>query len=291
MPEACKDAQIRCMPPTSLAEIRSLAQRFAPQRLAIAGIESQSAREAARTAEALGLVRMVEPDERADEDGCSGVARLAAAGGCDVVLKGSVRSDHLLRAILDRRYGLRTGRLLSDVLLYEDTLSGVRRLVAVTDGGVNVQPDAAALHAIIENALAVLHALGFARPRVAILSATEAVSDAVPSTVLARAIAGMPFSKPCDVHGPLALDNALVPAAARDKNITGPVAGCADLLVVTSVEAGNILGKAVKYLGGSSCAHVVVGARVPVLIPSRVESAEDKLNSIALGVIAAEGVS
>jgi phosphate butyryltransferase len=89
----------------------------------------------------------------------------------------------------------------------------------------------------------------------------------------------------CEVAGPLALDNALLESAARAKGITTPVAGYADLMVVPNIEAGNILGKAVKYLYGSITAHVVVGAKVPVLIPSRVESADDKLASIALGVL------
>lgn len=206
-------------------------------------------------------------------------------------MKGSVRTDQLLHAILDKRHGLRTGRLLSDVLIYEDVLSGERRLVGVTDGGVNVQPDEDALHDIIENALTVFRALGFQRPRVALLSATEIVSQAVPSTVGARQLASRSYAGPCEVAGPLALDNALIPEAAAAKGITAAGAGHADILVTPSIEAGNILGKAVKYFGGSGCAHVIVGARVPVLIPSRVESAEDKLNSIALGAIMARALA
>ena len=88
-----------------------------------------------------------------------------------------------------------------------------------------------------------------------------------------------------EVFGPLALDNALLESAARIKGIASPVAGHADVLVVPNIEAGNLLGKSAKYLGGSACAHVVVGAKVPILIPSHVESSEDKVNSIALGVL------
>jgi phosphate butyryltransferase len=241
-------------------------------------------------AEAEGLVEIVPTVGETDDQICSAAVELAAAGRCDVVLKGSVRTDQLLRTVLDRRYDLRTGRLLSDVLIYEDTLSGETRLVGVSDGGVNVHPNSDALYHIIENAVFVFHTLGFARPKVALLSATEAVSDSVPSTVLARHLVSETFELACDVAGPLALDNALLGAAARAKGIAGPVAGHADILVAPNIEAGNILGKSVKYFGGSGCAHVIVGARVPVLIPSRVESAEDKLNSIALGVIiAAQG--
>jgi len=191
--------------------------------------------------------------------------------------------------VLDARHSLRTGKLLSDVLLYEDCLGpDGKRLIAVTDGGINVQPDRAALRQIIANAVLVLHALGVERPRVGLLSATEAVTDAVPSSVVARELAAGAASGElgiCDVFGPLALDNALLASAAKAKGIDSPVAGNVDVMVTPNIEAGNILGKAVKYLGGSITAHVVVGARVPVLIPSRVESAEDKLHSIALGVL------
>jgi phosphate butyryltransferase len=213
---------------------------------------------------------------------------LARGGEVSVLLKGALRTDQLLRAVLDRDRGLRTGRLLSDVLLYEDTLSGDARLVGVTDGGINPSPDVEALKQIVVNAVEVFLALGFVRPRVALLSATEVVTDAVPSTVAARAVAEWAASAldDADVDGPLALDNALLPAAAEAKGMGGPVAGRADIMVTPSIEAGNILGKGVKYLAGSITAHVVVGARVPILIPSRVESAEDKLHSIALGLLA-----
>lgn len=216
-------------------------------------------------------------------------ARMARDGEVDILLKGHLRTDELLRATLDKNNGLRTGRLLSDVLLYEDTLAGHRRLVAVTDGGINVAPTLDQKKQIVQNAVVALHALGFTRPKVAIMSATEAVTESVPSTVEARQLTEMgargEFGE-CEVFGPLALDNALLESAAKAKGITSAVAGSADCMVVPNIEAGNLLGKAVKYLGGSQCAHVIVGARVPILIPSRVESVDDKLNSVAFGVLA-----
>lgn len=133
-----------------------------------------------------------------------------------------------------------------------------------------------------------LHSIGIARPRIAVMSATEAVTERIPSTVDALALVGMAERGEFGgamLYGPLALDNALVPSAARAKGISNEVAGKADCLVVPNIEAGNLLGKAVKYLGYSQCAHVVVGARVPVLIPSRVESTDDKVNAMALGVV------
>jgi phosphate butyryltransferase len=215
-------------------------------------------------------------------------AQMAREGLVDILLKGHLRTDQLLRAVLDKANGLRTGRLLSDVLLYEDTLAGYPRLVGITDGGINVLPTLDHKKQIVQNAIAAFHALGFTRPKIAIMSATEVVTESLPSTLDAQQLAAMgergEFGD-ADIFGPLALDNALLVSAARAKNITSTVAGQADCMVVPNIEAGNLLGKAVKYLGGSQCAHVIVGARVPVLIPSRVESVDDKLNSLAFGVV------
>jgi phosphate butyryltransferase len=219
----------------------------------------------------------------------SRAARMARDRELEVLLKGHLRTDELLRAVLDKEHGLRTGRLLSDVLLYEDSLAGYRRLVGVTDGGLNVAPTLDQKKQILLNAIDVMHAIGVARPKMALMSATEAVSESVPSTVDAKALTEMAARGEfgdAEVYGPLALDNALLESAAKAKGIANPVAGFADCMVVPNIESGNLLGKAVKYLGGSLCAHVVVGAKVPVLIPSRVESVDDKINSVALGVLA-----
>lgn len=213
---------------------------------------------------------------------------LARAGEAHVILKGRLRTDQLLKAVLDKGKGLRTGRVLSDVLIYEDVTSGERRFVGTTDGGLNVLPTLEQKREIVINAVQVFHALGFARPKIAIMSATESVSEKLPSTVDAKALTEMGERGElgeCEVYGPLALDNALLVSAAEAKGIASPVAGRADVMVVPNIESGNLLGKGVKYLGGSACAHVIMGARLPVLIPSRVESAEDKLNAVALGVI------
>lgn len=294
----------------SFVELRARAQALGPKRVAVVDADDDVALGAAASAARLKIAvpvligdaakiraragRLdVEGDlagaEYVPTDAPAGVAAaLAGEGRVDVMLKGHLRTDELLKAVLDKAAGVRTGRLLSDVLLYEDTLSGTRRLVAVTDGGLNVAPNLDQKKQIVANAIEVLHVLGNPRPKVAILSATEAVSESVPSTVDADALARMgaagEFGE-ADVFGPLALDNALLVSAAEAKGIRHPVAGRADCMVLPNIESGNVLGKAVKYLGGSQCAHVVVGAKLPILIPSRVESEDDKLNAIALGVI------
>jgi phosphate butyryltransferase len=223
-------------------------------------------------------------------------ARLAVGkvrdGEASILMKGRLQTGDLLRAVLDRTSGLRAaGQLLSDVLVADHPLSAEPRLVGITDGGVNVAPDLAQKRAIIENAVALFLKLGYERPRVACLCAVEKVTAAMPHTQEAQALAEMNARGElcgCLVSGPLALDNALSVDAAREKGIDHPVAGRADILLAPTIEAGNALGKAFTYLAHAHVAHVLVGARAPVLIPSRVERAEDKLLSIALGVLAAE---
>jgi phosphate butyryltransferase len=294
----------------SFANLRQQAQKVGPKRVAVAAADDLVALAAARDAMNLSLASPVLIGDAAkirDAAARSGLGdfvrdvkvvasgdpartavELVRQGQADIILKGHLRTDELLRAVLDKDVGLRTGRVLSDVLLYEDTLSGSTRLVGITDGGLNIAPSLEQKKQIVENAIDVLRCLGIARPKIAVMSATEAVSSGLASTTDAAALTEMAqrgLFGDADVYGPLALDNALLVSAAESKGIRNPVAGRADCMVVPSIEAGNLLGKAVKYLGGSACAHVVAGAAAPILIPSRVESAEDKVNAIALGVL------
>ncbi|MFZ0911775.1 MAG: phosphate acyltransferase [Candidatus Korobacteraceae bacterium] len=295
---------------TNFAELRRRAQPLGPKRVAIVAADDEVALTAAdgalhlgiaipvligderkirAKAEALGLFGLIAGAEFVSADDAAAVAiRMAHDGRVDLLLKGHLRTDELLRAALDKQAGLRTGRLLSDVLLYEDKLAGELRLVGITDGGLNVLPNLEQKKQIVQNAIEVMRSLGLASPKIALMSATEAVSESVPSSVDAKLLTGMAEAGEfgdADVFGPLALDCALLESAAQAKGIEHPVAGHADCMVVPNIEAGNLLGKSVKYLGGSQCAHVVAGAKVPILIPSRVESVDDKVNSIALGVI------
>jgi phosphate butyryltransferase len=305
-------AVIQVLTPTirSFDELRSAARLLGPRKVAVVAADDEVALTAAEGALRLGIaipVLIGNEEKIRDKAHTLGLVGLLAKAGfvssdspaltavqiardgeVDLLLKGHLRTDELLRAALDKQHGVRMGRLLSDVLLYEDTLASEVRLVGITDGGLNVLPDLEQKKQIVQNAIEVLHCLGLARPKIAIMSATEAASDSVPSSVDAKLLADMgaagEFGE-VDICGPLALDCALLESAARAKGISHPVAGHADCMVVPNIEAGNLLGKSAKYLGGSECAHVVVGAKVPILIPSRVESVDDKINSIALGVI------
>ena len=297
------------MPIRSFEDLRQAARARGRRRLAVVAADDEVVLTACAEALRLGMARPIlfgDADRIVAE--ISGVAltaldgaeivssrepaaaavRAVREGAADILLKGHLRTDQLLHAVLDKTCGLRTGRLLSDVMLYEDTLSGARRLVGITDGGLNVAPDLEQKKQIVDNAISVMRCLGIGRPKIALMSASEAVSPGMPSTLDAQSLARMGEAGAfgdAEVFGPLALDNALVAAAAVAKGIRHPVAGAADCMVVPSIEAGNLLGKAAKYFLGSQCAHVVAGARAPILIPSRVESIDDKLNAIALGIV------
>jgi len=237
----------------------------------------------------LGLGRLAQEAEvvEAEKPAVTAV-RMARESRLDVLLKGHLRTDELLQPVLDREHGLRTGRLLCDVAFFEHRAPEGTRLVGISDGGLNVAPTLEQKKQIVEGAIDVFHCLGIARPRIAIMSAIEVVSEKIASTVDARSLTRMgaegAFGN-ADVFGPLALDNALLEWAARAKGIENPVAGHADCLIVPTIEAGNLLAKAIMFLAGWQSAHVITGASTPILIPSRVETAEDKVNAIALGVL------
>ncbi|HET6436491.1 MAG TPA: phosphate acyltransferase [Anaeromyxobacter sp.] len=300
-------------PVVSLEQLLSLAGSLGPLRLAVAAAESDTALRAAAGARRLGIAEPVllgEPKELGrrlaalgedpdawtvlqaedDADAARRAVALIRSGEAAILMKGRLSTGELLRAVLDRKLGLRTGRLLSDVLVADAPYAQEPRLLGVTDGGVNVAPDLLEKRAILENAAGLFRRLGVKEPKVACLCALEAVSAAMPHTREARELARLNAEGEiggCRVAGPLALDNALSLEAARLKGIDDPVAGRADVLLAPAIEAANALGKAFVYLARRRVAHVVVGAAAPVLIPSRVDGAEDKLHSIALGVIAA----
>ncbi|MFP4055481.1 MAG: bifunctional enoyl-CoA hydratase/phosphate acetyltransferase [Candidatus Brocadiia bacterium] len=215
-----------------------------------------------------------------------GAVALASSGEADMVMKGYIHTDDFLRAILDKERGLRTGSIMSHVFIAESRQ--LDRLTFITDGAMNIAPDLEQKAAILLNAVHIARAFGIQRPKVAALAAVELVNPLMPATLDAAALAEMSrrrqFSVPCEVDGPFALDNAVSELAARHKGISGSVAGWADILLVPSIEAGNVLAKALVYLGGCRQAGLLLGARVPVVLTSRADTAESKLLSIASAV-------
>jgi len=239
----------------------------------------------ARTAEEIGWSvdgLTIVPAGSEEEAAQAGVA-LVRRGEARILMKGHLHTDVLMRAVLDRGSGLRTGRRLTHVFHMSVPYSD--RELMITDAAVNVAPDLAAKVDIVRNAVDLSRALGRARPRVALLSATEQPSSGIPSSLEAvavmRALAeggGGEF----DVCGPLAFDNAVSPAAARLKGIDHPVAGNADILVAPNIETGNALFKMMVYFMGATAAGIVLGARVPIVLTSRADPPEARLAAAAL---------
>jgi len=207
-------------------------------------------------------------------------------GEAQMLLKGKIKTAHLLKAVLDADAGLRSTHLMSDVFVLEDPERIDNRLVMITDGGVTLKPDLKQKVEIIENAVAVARALGNTNPKVALLSAVETVNPSLPSTQDAAILTKMNQRgqiKGCIIDGPLALDNALSREAAEIKGIVSPVAGAAEILVCPDIESANMLAKSTTYWARFRLGHVIMGSTAPVLIPSRADSADSKLLSIALG--------
>ncbi|MGQ9492916.1 MAG: bifunctional enoyl-CoA hydratase/phosphate acetyltransferase [Anaerolineae bacterium] len=214
------------------------------------------------------------------------VMELLRMGHADLAMKGKVETADFLRAALDREMGLRVGRLFTHIAVFE--LPGFDRLLFVTDSGVVVAPTMEQKVEIVQNAIMVAQRLGITEPKVAILAATEMVNPKIPTTMDAANLAKMADRGQIQgglVDGPLALDNAISPESVAIKNIKGPVAGYADILVAPDVEAGNMLAKAMTYFAKGKMAGVVVGGKSPLIVASRSDPHETKLVSIGLGVI------
>jgi phosphate butyryltransferase len=215
----------------------------------------------------------------------------AREGHADILMKGSVDTSTMMKALLDQEAGIRTGRVLSDVFIFEYPKRTSNKFIMITDGGVTIAPDLRDKVELINNAVEVAHALGNENPKVALLSATEFVHSKLPSTLDAAELTRMNENgeiRGCVVGGPFALDGAISLEAAYEKRMSSPVAGRAEILVAPNIETANSLAKSTTYFAGFPLGHVIVGGRVPVLIPSRADKAEARLHSIALGVIMSE---
>jgi len=209
-----------------------------------------------------------------------------SSGKADLLMKGLVATSTFLKAVLDKEVGLRTGRLLSHVAVMESSL--YPKLVLVTDGGMNVKPDLMAKVDIINNAVEISQKLGVEKPKVAVMAAVEVFNPEMQDTIDAAHLAKMADRgqiKGCLVDGPLALDLAVSPEAVAHKKIKSQVAGEADIFVTPEIASGNMLVKGLIYLGGAQAAGIIAGAAKPVVMLSRADSKQQKINSIALGVV------
>lgn len=218
-------------------------------------------------------------------------SELVSTGKADMLMKGLVDTANFLRAVLNKEVGLRTGKLMSHVAVFET--DKFDRLLILTDVAFNMYPELKEKAQMIENAAAVAHSMGNECPKVAAVCAVEVVNPNMPETIDASLLAKMSDRgqiKGCVVDGPFALDNALSEEAAKHKKVTGPVAGKADILVLPDIQAGNIMYKTLTYTTDAKNGCLLVGTSAPVVLTSRNDSHETKMYSIALAALVAENM-
>lgn len=218
-------------------------------------------------------------------EACRKAVKLVRSKQADVVMKGLVDTSIILKAVLDKEIGLRQSPVLSHVAVFE--VPGFDRLFYLTDAAMNIAPDLETKKHILRNAVTVAHALGNDNPIAAALCAVEKVNPKMQATLDAAALVEANRTGEiggCTVIGPLALDNAISVEAAHHKGITDPNAGKADILLVPAIEVGNVFYKSMVFMARAKNAGVIVGAKAPVVLTSRADSDETKLNSIALAL-------
>ena len=214
---------------------------------------------------------------------------LARQGRAEALMKGSLHSDELLGEVMKRDTGLRTARRISQCFIMD--VPDYAEPLIITDAAVNIAPTLEEKADIVRNAIDLAHSLGVTEVRVAILSAVETVNPSMPSTIEAAALCKMADRGQITggtLDGPLALDNAISPEAARIKGIRSPVAGRANVLVAPDLEAANMLAKSLSFLAKADAAGIVLGARVPIILTSRADSVTTRLASCAVASLVAK---
>jgi len=215
--------------------------------------------------------------------------KLVHEGKADVLMKGKVGTSELLKAVLNKEYGLRTGRLLSHFALFE--VDTYHKLIAVTDVAMNIAPKLDEKIVILNNAVEVLNKLGIPEPKVAVLGAVEQVNTSMDATLDAALLSVMNVRgqiKNCLVDGPLAFDNAVSTESARHKEIKSEVAGDTDMLLMPDIEVGNVLYKTLVFFAKAKVASMIVGAAAPIVLTSRSDSEQAKFDSILLAAATAK---
>ncbi|KAB2338455.1 phosphate butyryltransferase [Cytobacillus depressus] len=206
----------------------------------------------------------------------------------NVLMKGNISTAIILKAVLNKDYGLRTGNVLSHVAVFE--VPGFDKFTIITDAAMNIAPDLEQKAQILKNAVGIANSIGIELPLVAPIAAVEVVNPAMQSTLDAAALTLMNKRgqiTDCVVDGPLALDNAVSQTAARYKGIKSEVAGKADILLVPTIEVGNALYKSLIYFANAKVGAVIAGAKAPIVLTSRADTAESKLYSLALAICSA----
>lgn len=291
---------------TKLSDLHQMARSQGGKRLVLAAAQDQNAIEAVINAHKQGIVDVIlvgdepkireicqkgnydissfelihEPD---NEKAAAISVQMVSQKKADIVMKGHLGTSCLLRAVLNKEWGLRSGELLSHLALFE--LTAYHKIIGLTDAAMNIAPDFKGKVSIVKNSVSYLQKLGIEKPKVAMLSAVETVNPDMKSSMEAAAIAKMAERgqiSNCIIDGPLAFDNAVSKKSAELKKIVSTVAGDADLLVGDNLDASNAIYKSFIYFAQAKCAAVIVGAKAPIVLTSRADNDDTKLNSIAL---------
>jgi phosphate butyryltransferase len=222
-----------------------------------------------------------------DTEAAEKTVELVNQGKADFIMKGKLQTADLLKAVVNKEKGLRTGKVISHVAILQ--VPSYHKLIAITDGGMMMYPNAEEKKQIIENAVDVFLAMGYENPKVAVLAAVETVNPKMPEAVDADLLKKMNLSgeiKNCTVEGPISFDLTMSKESAEIKGYSSPVTGQADILIAPNITAGNVLSKALIELAQSKMAGMIVGAKVPIVLTSRGSSSEEKYLSLVLSASA-----
>ncbi len=289
-----------------LSELHVLAKKGKTRKLVLAAAHDANAMDAALKASKEGVIDLIMVgdkkkileiasernynidglqiiDKPNNDEAAAVSVKMVSSKEADILMKGNIGTASLLRAVLNKEWGLRTGELLSHLAIFE--LPTYHKIIGLTDAAMNIAPDLQGKISLIRNSVNYFRSVGIEEPKVALLSAVETVNPDMKSTVDASLIAKMGHRKQiknCIIDGPLAFDNAVSAKSSEIKGIDSPVAGDADILVGDDIDASNGLYKAFIYFASAKCAAVIVGAAAPIVLTSRADNDETKLNSIAM---------
>jgi len=293
-------------------EVLNKAKEYGPKKMAVASAGAEDILEAVEAARKEGLTdsillgdkkeiiqiaekmgidpanyEIIDKPDKTETARCA--VELVRNKKASILMKGMMGTARFLQAVLDKEIGLRTNRLLSHVYTLE--IKNYNRLLTMTDGAMNISPDLKQKAQIIQNAIYYAHSMGIKKPKVAVVAALELVNPDMPATIDAACLAKMSERGQIVggiVDGPLGFDNAISKEAAEHKGIESPVSGEVDIILVPNIESGNIFAKGLVYLAKAVPAGLLLGAKAPVVLVSRSDSAQSKLYSIALGVLMSE---
>ncbi len=294
-------------------EIVSYAKTLQPKKIAVACAQDEDVLQSVENARKLGVVNavlvgneseilsileqssiesshyeIIDCDDKAEASSIA--AKLVSDKKADILMKGLVDTSIILKAVLNKELNLRTGKPISHCAVFE--IPQYDRLFFVTDAAMNIAPDLDAKLAILQNTVKLAHALGVEKPKAGVICAKEKADEKMPATLDADAMQKMndegAFSD-FEVGGPFALDNAVSVEAAKHKGIKNEIAGRCDILLMPDIEAGNVLYKSIAYFQPEAkLAGIILGAATPIVLTSRADSEETKLNSIILSVLYAD---